>query len=97
MPYVAVQPFPDPDARWPDASRRHYRALLAGAREVVVLEKKTPDSKAKVAGSLRRRDAWLARTADEAVLVWDGRDEHLGRLARTLDEQLAEDVWILEP
>ena len=97
VPYVAVQPFPDPDAPWPDSSRSRYRELLAGARDVVVLEKKTPDSKVKVAGSLRRRDAWLARTADEAVLVWDRRDDHLGRLSRTLDEQLNEDVWILEP
>jgi uncharacterized phage-like protein YoqJ len=97
VPYVAVQPFPEPDAPWPDAGRRRYRELLAGAREVVLLEKKAPDSKAKVGGSLRRRDAWLARAADEAVLVWDRHDVHLGRLARTLEDRLGEDVWILEP
>jgi ribonuclease HI/uncharacterized phage-like protein YoqJ len=97
VPYVAVQPFPDPDSRWPEAGRRHYQDLLAGAREVVLLEKKVPDSKAKVAGSLRRRDAWLARSADEAVLVWDREDAQLGRLARTLEAELGDEVWILEP
>jgi ribonuclease HI len=97
VPYVVVQPFPEPDSRWPDSSRRRYRRLLDGAREVLLLEKKQPDSKAKVGGSLRRRDAWLARAADEAVLVWDRRDDQLGRLARTLDDHLGDDVWILEP
>jgi ribonuclease HI/uncharacterized phage-like protein YoqJ len=97
VPYVAVQPFPDPDARWFDESRASYRDLLSGAAEVVLLEKKVPDTKAKIGGSLRRRDAWLARQADEAVLVWDREDSQLGRLARALEDELGDDVWILEP
>ncbi len=40
VPFVAVQPFPDPDAKWPSASRAAYRRLLDHAREVVLLQKK---------------------------------------------------------
>ena len=94
---MAGQPFPDPDSRWSDAGRRRYRELLGDAREVGYLEHKVPDTRAKVGGSLGRRDRWLARSADEAVLVWDRRHEQLGGLARTLDDQLGDDVWILEP
>ena len=97
VPYVAVQPFPEPDSAWFAESRRHNADLLAGAHDVVLLEKKVPDSKQKVGGSLRRRDAWLADVADEAILVWDRDDAQLGRLARQLDERLGDDVWILEP
>ncbi|MEL7210286.1 MAG: hypothetical protein AAGK32_18985, partial [Actinomycetota bacterium] len=97
VPYVAVEPFPDPDSAWPQASRDHYRTLVDGAREVVRLERKVPDGRAKVAGSMRRRDAWLARAASEAVLVWNRTDERLAKLAGTLEDHLGDDVWILEP
>jgi hypothetical protein len=64
---------------------------------VVTLEGKVPESKQKFSGSLARRDAWLARNIDEAVLVWDRDDAVLGRLARTLETNLGDDVWIVEP
>jgi ribonuclease HI/uncharacterized phage-like protein YoqJ len=97
VPYVVVLPFPDADARWPAARRARFAELVAGARDVLTLEKKVPTTTAKVAAALTRRDAWLARTVDEAVLVWDGEDQRLGRLSRTLEERLGDDVWFLNP
>jgi ribonuclease HI len=97
VPLVAVQPFPEPDAVWPRASRDRYARLLDGAAARVLLERAAPDSKPKAAGALARRDAWLARQADEAVVVWDGRDPALGKLVRTLEDRLGDDVWIVDP
>jgi ribonuclease HI len=97
VPLVAVQPFPEPDAVWPRASRDRYARLRDGAAARVLLERATPDSKPKVAGALARRDGWLARQADEAVVVWDGRDPALGKLVRTLEDRLGDDVWIVDP
>ncbi len=97
VPLVAVQPFPEPDAVWPRASRDRYAHLLDGAATRVLLERAAPDSKPKVAGALARRDAWLARQADEALVVWDGRDPALGKLVRNLEDRLGDDVWIVDP
>ena len=44
-----------------------------------------------------RRDAWLARHADEAVVVWDGDDARVGRQVRSLQDQLGDDVWVVTP
>jgi uncharacterized phage-like protein YoqJ len=93
LPLVVVLPFPDPDAPWPAASRRRFAQLCDAATTVILLERKVPDSKAKVGGSLRRRDAWLARNLDEAIVVWDGEEPFTGRLAATLRERLGDDVW----
>jgi hypothetical protein len=46
---------------------------------------------------LARRDAWLARHVQEAVVVWDGDDARLGRLHRSLEDHLGADVWLLDP
>ncbi len=97
VPLVAVQPFPDPDAMWPRASRDHYARLLDRAAHRLLLERAVPDSKMKVAGALARRDGWLTRQADEALVVWDGRDPALGKLVRNLEDRLGEDVWIVAP
>lgn len=97
IPLVAVQPFPDPDVMWPRASRDRYARLLEGAAVRVLLERATPESKPKVAAALSRRDGWLARQADEAVVVWDGRDPALGKLVRGLEDRLGDDVWIVDP
>lgn len=93
IPLVAVLPFPDPDSPWPESSRRRFRQLCDAAEVVVTLERKVPDTKAKVGGALRRRDAWLARNLDEAIVVWDGKETFTGRLVKTLREQLGDDVW----
>ncbi|MFN0091941.1 MAG: ribonuclease H [Acidimicrobiales bacterium] len=97
VPFVAVLPFPDPEARWPAPDRRRFADLAAAAADRLVLERRSPDTPAKVAGALRRRDAWLTRHAAEAILVWDGRDARLAKLHRTLEHDLGEDVWVLDP
>jgi ribonuclease HI/uncharacterized phage-like protein YoqJ len=97
VPLVAVQPFPEPDAMWPRGSRDRYARLLDRAAGRILLERAVPDSKAKVAGSLARRDGWLSRQVDEGVVVWDGRDAALGKLVRNLEDRLGDDVWIVDP
>src|SRR4029079_10372256 len=63
LPYVAVLAYPDPDAVWPTASKERFRALLAGARDVVVLQRDAPKTKQLAGQASSRRDAWLARNA----------------------------------
>jgi ribonuclease HI len=95
--YVAVLPYPDPDAVWPDASRARYARLLAGARDQVLLQTRKPETKQAAGGALARRDAWLARHALEAVVVWDGDEPRTGKLVRGLQDRLGDDVWVLTP
>jgi ribonuclease HI/uncharacterized phage-like protein YoqJ len=94
IPYVAVQPFPEPDARWPKDGRAAYRRLVEGAREVVLLQKKAPTDFRQAMG---QRDAWLVRHADAAIVVWDGRDAILGRQVKALEQQVGDEVWIVDP
>jgi len=93
LPLVVVLPFADADAPWPDASRRRFAQLREAAAAELLLERAVPDTKAKVAGALRRRDAWLARNLDEAIVVWDGAEPFVGRLLDTLRDHLGDDVW----
>jgi uncharacterized phage-like protein YoqJ len=98
VPFVAVLPFPNQEGFWPVSSRLRYLKLLTAARETVLLQARVPESKQKVAGAFARRDAWLARHADEAVVVWDGEDDYVGRLVRSLQDHLGEEeVWVLQP
>ena len=98
VPYVAVLPYPDPDSQWPSGSRKTFRALLEGAQSTVVLQAAPPATKQLAGAALRRRDAWLARHAQEAVAVWDGQNASVGRAVRALQDALGEDdVWIVAP
>ena len=98
LPYVAVLAHPDPDSVWPDASRARFRELLDGAQSVVTLESKAPSSKQQAGASATRRDAWLARQADSALVVWDEEDDRVGKLVRSLVVALGEEeVWVVEP
>jgi ribonuclease HI len=97
LPLVAVLPYPDPESVWPAASQARFRELRDQAAEVVLLQRKAPASKQQAGAALARRDAWIARHAAEAVLVWDGRDESLGKLFRSLEDRLGDDVWVLDP
>jgi len=97
VPYVAVLPFPDPDAVWPAAGRDRFARLRAGARDEVVVTKTAPRSKAEAGKALGRRDEWLTRHGSEAVLVWDRSDGTLARLFERLERAFGEDVWIVEP
>ncbi len=98
VPYVAVLPYPDQDSVWPATSREHHRRLLDGARSVVVLQATSPRTKPQAGTALRRRDAWLAANADEAVIIWDGDDAVVGRTVKAFQDALGEDdVWVIEP
>ncbi|MDQ1444471.1 MAG: ribonuclease [Acidimicrobiaceae bacterium] len=98
VPYVVVLPFPGQEAVWPAASKARYTELLQGADDHVLLQAKSPESKQKAGAALSRRDAWLARHANEAVVVWDGDDDRVGRLVRSLQDHLGEEeVWVLHP
>ena len=98
VPYVAVLPFPGQEAVWPEPSRRRHGELLAGADDTVLIQATAPKSKQQAGAALARRDAWLARHADEAVVVWDGDDAGVGRLARSFQDALGEtEVWIVAP
>lgn len=97
VPYVAVLPFPDAHLRAAASDRARVADLLGRAREVVTLEKKVPTDRAGLAASLGRRDAWLARVADEAVLVWDEVDERFAKLHRGLDAHLGAELLVLHP
>ncbi len=98
VPYVAVLAYPEPDTMWPAVSRARFRELLEGASTQVVLEARTPATRQQAGAALRRRDAWLARNATEAIVVWDGQGAEVGRLVRSLNDSLGEaDVWVVAP
>ncbi|MEX2659831.1 MAG: ribonuclease H [Acidimicrobiales bacterium] len=98
VPYVAVLPFPEPDVPWPATSKARFRSLLEGAAGRVVLDPTAPSTKQRAGAALGRRDAWLARNADEAIVVWDRDDRDVGRLVRSYEDHLGEtEVWVVEP
>ena len=98
VPYVAVFAYPDPDSQWPSASRKAFRELLGGAQSTLVLSAKAPATKQLAGAALRRRDAWLAGHAHEALAVWDGQDAGVGRAVRALQDALGEEaVWVVTP
>jgi uncharacterized phage-like protein YoqJ len=97
VPYVVVLPYADPDAVWPGASRARYARLLDGARDQVLLQTRRPETKQAAGAALARRDAWLARHAHEAVVVWDGEDTRIARQVRSLQDHLGDDVWVVTP
>ena len=72
VPYVAVLPYPDPDAVWPAASRARFAELLAGARDEVLLQRKPPGDEAG--------GRWRARPARR--LAGPQRARGRGRLGR---------------
>jgi ribonuclease HI len=97
VPYVAVLAYPDFDSVWPEGSRKRFAELLAGAERSVLLQHKAPESRQQAGAAMARRDAWLARAADEAIVVWDREDALVGKLTRSLEDHLGDDVWVVEP
>ncbi len=98
VPFTAVLPFPDPDRKWPAASRRRYRDLLEGAAGRVVLARASPASAAAAGAALGRRDDWLARQAHQAAVIWNGEPGPLAGRLRFLQERLGDDaVWVYTP
>ena len=95
LPLVAVLPFPNPDAPWPAESRARFGALLAAATTVVTLEARVPATKQLAGAAMGRRDAWLAKQVDSAVVVWDREDDGVGRSVRSLEDHLGPDQVLL--
>lgn len=97
VPYVAVLPYPDPDARWPSDSRRRFAALVEGAAAVVQLERKAPASTQRAGQSMDRRNSWFRQVADEALIVWDGAERRVGDLVKRFEQDMPDDVWVVAP
>jgi ribonuclease HI len=98
VPFYAVLPYPEPESVWPAAAQASYRKLLDAADGRILVQNRKPTSKVQAGGALSRRDAWLARNADEAIAVWNGDDPGVGKQVRTLQDQLGEeDVWVVAP
>ncbi|MBV8161606.1 MAG: hypothetical protein JO265_11845 [Acidimicrobiia bacterium] len=98
VPFYAVLPYPDPESVWPAAAQESYRKLLAAAEGQILVQGRKPTSRVQAGGALARRDAWLARHADEAIAVWNGDDPAVGKQVRSFQDQLGEeDVWVLAP
>ena len=91
IPVVAVLPWPDPAARWPPAERTDFDRAVKAADKVVTLESKVPKDRDAQRLALRRRNGWMARSADGAIVVHDGTDaegvELLGQFSK-LDAEL---------
>jgi ribonuclease HI len=98
VPVVAVLAYPDFDSLWPAESRRQFRQLMSEARSSITLQRLQPANRQQAGAAQSRRDAWLRRHADEAIVVWDGADPAVGRAARGLADALGEEnVWIIDP
>ncbi len=97
LPLVAVLPFPEPDKPWPAEARARFAELVDAAEVALTLEKRSPGSKQLAGAALARRDAWLARQVDAAVVVWDHDDESVGRLVRSLEDHLGPEHVLLVP
>jgi ribonuclease HI len=91
LPLVAVLPFPNPDAPWPKTSREWFAEVVGAADVAITLEQKEPATKQLAGAAIARRDAWLARQVDAAVVVWDQEDDAVGRQVRSLEDHLGED------
>jgi ribonuclease HI len=98
VPFVAAPAHPGFDRVWPAESRERYRALLDNAVEEVVFENRSPATKQLAGAMASRRDAWLAKSADEAIVVHDGEDERTEKILASLVMQLGdENVLQLHP
>jgi ribonuclease HI/uncharacterized phage-like protein YoqJ len=97
VPYVAVLPYPQSDGQWPDSSRQRFKELLRGATAALQLERTAPANRQRAGASLSRRDGWLASQVDEAIVVWNGVDDNVGKLVRKLKGRLGEEnVWVVD-
>ena len=96
IPYVAVLPYPDPDAKWPTSTRSRFGELLGNAAAVVQLERKVPENPRRAGQALDRRNGWLRKVADEAIIVWDGTERRVGEQVKAFERELGDDVWVLQ-
>ena len=98
LPLVAVLPYPEADKPWPPDAQAHFRELVDAAEIAITLESKVPASRQLAGAALARRDAWLAKQVDDAVVVWDQEHADVGRLVRSLEDHLGpEHVLQVQP
>lgn len=95
LPFVVVLPYPEPDEPWPPEARARFRELCDAAVTTITLEDRSPPTKQAAGAALGRRDAWLARQVDTAIVVWDQEDDLVGRLVRSLEDHLGPDQVLL--
>ena len=95
LPLVAVLPYPEADRPWPAAARARFSQLVEAAELALTLEARSPATKPLAGAALARRDAWLAKQVDAAVVVWDQEDDAVGRLVRSLEDHLGADQVLL--
>jgi hypothetical protein len=58
---------------------------------VVVFEDRRPSSKQQAGGMAARRDAWLARSVSDAIVVHDREDERTEKVLASLVVQLGDE------
>lgn len=92
LPYVVVLPWPDPASGWAEPARERFLELAEESDQVVLLQEEVPDSRQGQVAAMARRDDWLARNVDAAIVVWDGTDEAVGRTYRSLVDHLGPDA-----
>lgn len=98
VPFVPVLAYPDFESVWALDSQQTFRRLLSAAERVVTLQRKSPENRQQAGAAAARRDAWLRRHADQAVVVWSGDDGPIGKQVRSLRDELGEDnVWVIDP
>jgi uncharacterized phage-like protein YoqJ len=97
LPLLAVLPYPEAQKPWPSEARAHFAELVDAAELVLTLETAAPTSRQLAGAALARRDAWLARQVDAAIVVWDGEDDAVGRLVRSLEDHLGPEHVLLVP
>ncbi len=97
VPFVAILPYPEPERVWSAPLRERFAELSEAARGSVTLEKKQPATRADAGAAMARRDGWLRKAADEALIVWDGKDPTLRAMVKAFEKALGDDVWIIEP
>lgn len=97
VPYIAVLPFPDPDAKWPESTRARYRRLVAGAVDAVTLSNKPPRTPQEAGKGIGIRNTALVAATHGGLVVWDEKDRTIGELVRGLERRVSDDVWILPP
>ncbi len=94
--YAAVLPYPDPVAGWSALQRAGFDAAVAGASQVITLERSRPGELTGRRAAMQRRDGWLRSVSRGAVVVTDGRDPDAELLLRRFTESLGDDVWTIE-
>ncbi|UDY35516.1 ribonuclease H family protein [Dermatobacter hominis] len=93
VPYVAVLPYPDPVAGRPEVAQAAFQRLLDAADRVVTLERKRPADLEGRRASLLRRDGWLRKVADAAIVVTDGEDPDAELAVTRYGDAVGEELW----